>query len=104
MSKKNFRTDRLAKEEARKLISKVILDGGIDYVVFTTHSLKQMPRRKLITLDVLNVLKSADSKIFEEGELESGSYRYRLQTRTILVVVSFTPKGDKVIVVTAWRK
>lgn len=104
VSKKNYRTDRLSKEEARKLISKIVLEGKNNYVIFTTHALNQLEERDLLTTDILNIVKSADSKIHDGGEFENGSYRYRLETRTILVVISFHPKGERIIIVTSWRK
>lgn len=73
-------------------------------VVFSRHALEELKADRLTTVDALNILKSADSRILTEGEFETGSYRYRLETKNIMIVISFWETGDGLIVVTAWDK
>ncbi len=73
------------------------------HIRFSNHALEEITKDDLTTVDILNVIKSPNSRIVGEGELENGSYRYRLGTRKIIVVISFdSPKSF--VVVTAWRK
>lgn len=62
-----------------------------------------MGKDNLTTGDVLNVIKSPAAKIVDEPELENGSFRYRLKTNNIGVVLAFASK-TVCVVVTAWRK
>lgn len=102
MSTSDIRGKRTHKNEARKLITQIV-GGSQAQVRFSRHALEEMEKDELTTVDIWNVLKSSSSKIFGEGELVNGTYRYRLETKKIMVVVSFdTPKS--LVVVTAWRK
>ena len=89
---------KLHRNEARKLILQIVKTG---IVRFSTHGLKEMKLDGLTTNDVANVL--AGGKIVEEGEFERGSWRYRVHTHTMCVVVMF-PSDQALLVVTAWRK
>jgi Domain of unknown function (DUF4258) len=92
-------------EEARKLLSKVYRQfwsyGG-------THCRKRMADHDIIETDIISVLRSG--KINETGELENGTWRYRVHTTNFCVVVAFRGLADEaekdweVVVVTAWRK
>ncbi len=62
-----------------------------------------MKKDGLTTVDVLNIIKSPSAKVLHEGELEKGTYRYRLETGSITVVVAFSSQTS-LVVVTAWRK
>ena len=73
-------------------------------VIFSRHALEELKADGLTTVDALNVLKSADARILTEGEFVNGSYRYRLETKNIMIVISFWITGDGLIVVTAWDK
>ena len=77
-----------------------IFNQNLNLVSFITHARNQMRARDLISGDVLNVLKAGE--IVNEPEYVNGSYRYRVQTKKITVVVSFR-KPNHVVVVTAWR-
>lgn len=103
MSPSNYNTVRLSRNEARKLIAKIVKEHP-ENIRFSSHSNKELAADGLFHVDVLNVLQSADSRIHSEGELENGSYRYRLETRLIMVVIAFSPEGDGLTVVTAWNK
>lgn len=99
MSIKHKRLDR---NQARKQIA-YIVHYNPGFVRFSRHALEELKKDRLTTVDVMNVMKSPDAQIMDEPELEHGSYRYRLGTQKIMVVVAFdSPKS--LVVVTAWRK
>jgi hypothetical protein len=58
----------------------------------------------LTTGDIWNVLKSGDSRIVDNGELHRGTYRYRLETKYLMVVVAFHANGKGLTIVTVWDK
>lgn len=93
---------RLDRNRARKQIAYIIHHYPV-LVRFSRHALEELKKDGLTTVDVMNVMKSPDAQIVDEPELEHSSYRYRLGTRKIVVVVAFdSPKS--LVVVTAWRK
>ncbi len=99
----DYNTKRLGRNQARKLISK-IMNSHPQNVVFSRHALEELKADHLTTIDAFNVLKSSGSRILTDGEFINGSYRYRLETKNIMVVIAFWDKGDGLIVVTAWDK
>jgi len=102
MSLNDIRTIRLNRMQARKLVTQIVHKWPA-HIRFSKHALEELRKDNLTTSDALNVIKSPDAKIMSEGELEKGSYRYRLETNRILVVISFdTPTSF--VVITAWRK
>ena len=74
-----------------------ILEVGT--VSFSSHALDEMRKDKLTTVDCSNVLRGG---VVEPGELERGSWRYRVKTNTICVVVALRSETE-LVVVTAWR-
>ena len=92
-------TSSLAPAQARKVLAE-IFNHNPSLISFTKHAREQMSERDLKSGDVLNVLKAG--KIWSEPEYENGSFRYRVQTKKITVVVAFK-KPNHVVVVTAWR-
>ena len=103
MSTFDYKTKRLDRNEARKLIAK-IMNHTPQRVFFSRHALEELKKDGLTTLDAVNVIKSPGARIYTEGEFEKGSYRYRLETANMMVVVTFLELGDGMIVVTAWDK
>lgn len=103
MSSIDYKTKRLDKVAARKLIAEIVTKHAAN-VHFSRHALDEMDNDDLCTPDIWNVLKSSDSRIIDEGELEKGSYRYRLETAFIMVVIAFTSNGDGLFIVTVWDK
>lgn len=101
MSPSDFRRQKLNKNEARKLISKLMLE---EKVIFLQHAFDRMKERSVDIQDAVNVLESPDSFISGEGEFERGSYRYRLCTNRMTLVIGFNPDGTKIIVVTVMRR
>lgn len=68
-------------------------------VVFSRHALEEMAKDNLTAIDCTNVLRGG---VAEPGEFENGSWRYRLRTNQIFVVIAFRSEG-KLVIVTAWR-
>lgn len=58
-----------------------------------------MAKDNISTVDATNVLRGG---VVEPAEFENGSWRYRVRTNLLCVVVAF--RSDKeLVVVTAWR-
>lgn len=94
----------MAPEEMGQLDTRVvkplirqILETGT--VSFSDHALEEMRKDKLTTVDCTNVLRGG---VVDPGEWERGSWRYRVRTNTICVVVTFRSETH-LVVVTAWR-
>ncbi len=103
MSTIDFKSKKTDKNKARKLISEIVRKSSIN-VIFSRHSLQELKKDNLTTIDAWNVLKSVSAKIHEEGEFENGSYRYRMETNFISLVIAFWPDGNGLNIVTAWDK
>jgi hypothetical protein len=103
MSPADYKEQKLSRNEARKQISK-IMNQHPENVRFSRHAIKELKNDDLTPTDALNVLKSPDAKINQEGEWENGNYRYRLETSHLMVVVGFWNDGTGLNVVTAWDK
>ncbi|HCU23891.1 MAG TPA: hypothetical protein DF383_02645, partial [Deltaproteobacteria bacterium] len=67
MSKGDLRCRRLDKNQARKLVSKIVQENPSG-IYYTQHCLKELENDDLTTSDILNVLKSPDSKILDQPE------------------------------------
>jgi len=93
-------TSRLSNTRARKLLAE-IFNVNPNFISYTKHAFEQMSEDDLKTGDILNVLKAG--KIYNDPEFENGSYRYRVETRNIVVVIAFR-KRNYVVVITTWRK
>lgn len=74
MSTIDFKSKRTDKVKARKLVAEIVSITPSN-VSFSGHALKELTNDGLTTVDALNVLKSSDSRIHDEGELVNGSYR-----------------------------
>lgn len=92
----------MPKNQARKHLSQILNSGA--NIHFSKHAIIELGKDGLNTVDAINVLKSPAAMILSEAEFENGSYRYRVETRYLMVVVAFTVNGMEVIVVTAWDK
>ena len=82
---------------AAKRRIRAILEGGT--VAFSKHALEELNKDVLTTVDCVNVLRGG---VVQAPELERGTWRYRVLTNRICVVVAFR-SDDEVVVVTAWR-
>ena len=87
---------RLHVLEARKLLSRIILEGA---VAFSRHAQSEMEEDDLTEVDIVNTLRCGTIR---EGELERGSWRYRVETERMCAVVAFLGPLEGVVV-TAWR-
>ena len=86
----------LSRADARRLIREIIADGT---VYFSNHARDEMANDNLAEIDCVNVLRGG---VVDEGEWENGSWRYRVRTQRITVVVAFGSELE-LVVVTAWR-
>lgn len=82
--------------DARALIRKILKSGGYR---FSEHSAEEMAKDNLVELDCVNVLRAGQ---VEPPDFEKGSWRYRVFTPKIVVVVAFRSE-TQMSVVTAWR-
>ena len=81
---------------ARALIRSILADGSVR---FSRHALEEMDKDGLSELDVTNVLRGG---AVDPGELEHGTWRYRVRTGRIAVVIALRSETS-LVVVTAWR-
>jgi hypothetical protein len=86
----------LESEAAHRLIRTIVRDGTVR---FSGHALAEMKKDALTTVDCVNVLRGG---VVEPAEFENGSWRYRVRTTKICIVVAFRSE-DSLAVVTAWR-
>lgn len=92
-------TSEMNKVQARKVLFE-IFNTDQSLISFSKHGLVSLDKCNLKTGDVLNVLMAG--KIKGDPEFEHGSYRYRVETNKITVIIAFR-KPNHVVVVTAWR-
>lgn len=90
-------TKRLDALQARKLLSRIL--RGKDSVAFGRHALERMEKHDLTKPDVINTIRCGT---VGNGELVNGSWRYRVETGRMGVVVAFLRESEAVVV-TAWR-
>jgi hypothetical protein len=83
-------------QHARKLIRQILQTGTVS---FSTHGLKEMAKDNLTTVDCTNVLRGG---VVEPPEYRDQTWRYRVRTASIYVVVAFR-SDTQLAVVTAWR-
>ena len=82
--------------EARKLLRDILASGVLH---FSDHAKRALAKDRLTTPDAVNVLRAG---VVEPSELENGSWRHRVKTNSICVVVTLVSETEA-IVVTAWR-
>lgn len=91
-------TEPLRPPEVKKLIRKILSSGFVTYS--QPHAEDRMRQRKISTVDCVNVLRGG---AVAEGEYENGSWRYRVYTQRMCVVIRF--ESEEILeVVTAWRE
>lgn len=89
--------DPLKPDDARRLI-KAILEKG--EVILSRHAEVEMANDNLLLVDCTNVLRCG---VVDPPDLEKGTWRYRVATQRIRVVVAFR-SDTKLVIVTAWRE
>lgn len=82
----------------RGLVKRIVREGEI---AWSGHARDEMRKDNLDTGDCLNVLRAG--AVREPPDFERGSWRYRVHTSRICVVVAFR-SATELAVVTAWRK
>ncbi|AMV71137.1 hypothetical protein JCM30471_29590 [Desulfuromonas carbonis] len=83
--------------ETKKLIRKILSEGIVTYA--QPHAEERMRERDISTVDCVNVLRGGK---VAEGEQENGTWRYRVYTGRMCVVVRF--ESETILqVLTAWR-
>lgn len=88
--------ERLRPDEARRLLQQLLAANEFRY---SPHASAEMAKDGLESRDCEHALRAG---VVEEPERENGSWRYRVRTSQLCVVVAF-PGRKRVIVVTAWR-
>lgn len=86
----------LSRAQVRRLLRVIVEEGE---VTFSKHALEQMKARELTVDDCLAVLRGGWCEFEEEV---NGTWRYRVTTHKICVVVAFRSE-DATRVVTVWR-
>lgn len=89
--------DPLSPDDARRAFREIIEHGEVQY---SGHALSEMAADKLETSDCMNVLRAGK---VEPPELINGTWRYRVSTQRMCLVVSFS-SNTRLRIVTAWRK
>jgi hypothetical protein len=88
--------ESLSVPDARRLIREVLRSGS---VALSRHAEAEVAKDNLTMVDVTNVLRGG---VVDPAEFENGSWRYRVRTARIAVVVAFRSETE-LRVVTAWR-
>jgi hypothetical protein len=87
----------LAPKDAKDLIQQIIAEHS---VIFTKHARSEMEKDDLADIDVKNVLRAG--LMLGPAEMERGTWRYRVGTPRIVVVIAFQSETE-LRIVTAWR-
>jgi hypothetical protein len=79
----------------KKLLIDILANGVL---AFSKHAYEEMAKDKLTKVDVRNTLRGGT----RPGELERGTWRYRVETSRLATVATFRSRSHAVVV-TAWR-
>jgi hypothetical protein len=82
--------------QARQLIRHIVSSGTVS---FSKHAFEEMAKDDLTTVDCINVLRGG---VVEPPEWEQRTWRYRVRTNRIYVVIAFRSETH-LVVVTTWR-
>lgn len=82
--------------DAHRLARTILTTGA---VTFSQHARDEMAKDKLVDVDITNVLRGG---YCESHDLIQGTWRYRVRTPKIVVVIAFRSETE-LCVVTAWR-
>jgi hypothetical protein len=83
---------------ARALIRKILESGSVSYS--KRHADEELEKDQMSRVDVVNVLRAG---WVDPAELREGTWRYRVRTPKMAVVVAFRSETE-IRVVTAWRE
>ncbi len=87
--------------QARKLLSQILNAGTAGTVSPTGYFQKRLAERNIGMEDATNVLRRG--RMYEQAELENGSWRYRVHHGGTCVVLQFETE-NKVTLITTWTK
>lgn len=82
---------------ARSLVRQILTSGAVH---FSRHADARLDERAMSRDDCLNVLRAGE---VTQAILESGTWRYRVETPRMVVMSAFRDE-ETLVVVTAWRK
>ena len=82
---------------AKRLIRDILQRGVFSY---SRHAKDEMLKDAMTTLDCENVLRAG---VVQPPELERGTWRHRVDTARMAVVIAFRSEME-LIVITAWRR
>ncbi len=88
---------RLDALQARKGLTKILRASGA--ISFSRHARQEMEADDLTEPDFVNTLRCGN---VSDGDLVNGTWRYRVETDRIMVVVAFQGERE-IVVVTTWR-
>lgn len=86
----------LSSVQAKQLIREIIENGSVS---FSKHAEEELAKDNLTMVDATNILRGGT---VDPGEFENGSWRYRVRSSRMVVVVAFRSESE-LRVVTAWR-
>ena len=86
----------LRPDDAKQLIRSILQSGRFTY---SKHTKEEMLEDDMTTVDCENVLRAG---VVQPPDFEKGSWRYRVETGRMAVVVAFR-SSTELVVVTAWR-
>jgi len=86
----------LTTHQVRELLSKILQTGLLRY---SRHAREEM---KADGLDEAQIERALRGQV-EPGEWENGSWRYRIHTFSVWVVIAFRG-AETAVVITAWRR
>lgn len=87
----------LSPDAATALIKRILREGD---VAWPKHATDALAKRDLETVDCVNVMRAG--RVQQAADFEQNTWRYRIQTNRICVVVAFRSETE-LVVVTAWR-
>ncbi len=85
------------KPDAAKQLIRLILSSG--RFTYSKHALEEILADDLTIVDCENILRGG---VVRPPEFEKGSWRYRVETSRMAVVIAFR-SSDELVVITAWR-
>lgn len=88
------------RNEAKKRIQAIFLRPD-RVITLTRHAEEELAKDELTTVHAEKALRSG--QILEEPELVNGTWRYRVHTAQLVVVVAFLSES-RLRIITAWRK
>ncbi len=86
----------LKPDAAKQLIRRILKSGRFTY---SKHALAEILADDLTTVDCENILRGG---VVRPAEIEKGSWRYRVETNRMAIVIAFR-SSEELVVITAWR-